>query len=399
MYVLGRSQLLLLLFAHNGQGRDGCKGFNAYTGFLGATLEDIGYDYWKCGDNCTHYNSECLCGNETLKHSDDRWCCGSQCTRGSCLWWKSTQGFFAQQFKEGDNPEHCAEWSPAVCTNGAVLDLTQTCNNTCNEHLQDQYRNKFSPRSHISACKAPNTCIKEGEGISGHFNDKDYKSTICTGDASCEGELAWCKEEERKIEICPIGFSRCLPTLGGSKNKTIGKSANNIPGQCIPVKKSKDGNIFHCMDRTDENPFQRRGSSVNEQMIDLKQLKSCPYWQQPGLLCGVQHCVLTSAWCAESFSPKECQVLGPGILTNNPRVCQEISFWREQPCPDDHIRCRAGNSGQCVAKKYWGVEGAKDDRGQDVSCKDGSDLYSETETEATCEANNGFICNVRQLLV
>ena len=43
------------------------------------------------------------------------------------------------------------------------------------------------------------------------------------------------------------------------------------------------------------------------------------------------------------------------------------------------IRCQAGNSGQCVEKEYWGVEGGDD------SCSDGSDLYrpikKATETE------------------
>ena len=39
------------------------------------------------------------------------------------------------------------------------------------------------------------------------------------------------------------------------------------------------------------------------------------------------------------------------------------------------IRCQGTKSGQCQAKKYWGVEGAKWDDGSDASCYDGSDLY------------------------
>ena len=49
------------------------------------------------------------------------------------------------------------------------------------------------------------------------------------------------------------------------------------------------------------------------------------------------------------------------------------------------IRCQAGNSGQCVEKEYWGVEGAKYSDGNDASCSDGSDKYrpirNPTETE------------------
>ena len=39
------------------------------------------------------------------------------------------------------------------------------------------------------------------------------------------------------------------------------------------------------------------------------------------------------------------------------------------------IRCKGGNSGQCVEKQFWGVEGAKDPWGGVASCRDGSDLY------------------------
>ena len=80
-------------------------------------------------------------------------------------------------------------------------------------------------------------------------------------------------------------------------------------------------------------------------------------------------------WCDDSFST-ECPVLGSGIRTNDPEICKDYKFWQDKPCSrENYIRCRAGNSGQCVEKKYWGVEGAKDWKGRDVSCKDGSDLY------------------------
>ena len=353
--------LLFLLLPHNSQGIDGCKD----------------YDFWKCGDVCTSYYSECLCGKETLKYSDSRWCCGSQCTKGSCLRWKD--GFKGIEY-------NCAKWSPAACTTGVVLNLTQACSNTCNEYLQDDYRNYKSPRSHISACKAPNTCVKEGEG---NTNKRDnFKQTICMGDSSCDGELAWCKEEKRKSERCPEQFtrSRCLPTLGGGKNKKT--HANGIPGQCYDKEKKNDGKIYQCFDRTDEIPFDREGSSAYKQNIDFKQLKSCTYFFYPGLKCGRERssCLKFSYWCNDKRNPEECPLLGAGILTNDKRVCEKTSLWREQQCEDPyHIRCRAGNSGQCVEKQYWGVEGAKDDtiHGEDVAtCKDGSDLYRPIGKEA-----------------
>ena len=72
---------------------------------------------------------------------------------------------------------------------------------------------------------------------------------------------------------------------------------------------------------------------------------------------------------------EECPVLGKGILTNNPTVCQEYRFWQDKPCLGENlIRCKAGYSGQCVKKMYWGNEEAKE-FGVGASCKDGSDLY------------------------
>ena len=76
------------------------------------------------------------------------------------------------------------------------------------------------------------TCITEGEGT---WDDLNYKQTICTGDSSCEGELAWCKKEERKGEKCP--------REGSSDGFTQKKSGNGIPGQCIDESKANDENI------------------------------------------------------------------------------------------------------------------------------------------------------------
>ena len=83
-------------------------------------------------------------------------------------------------------------------------------------------------------------------------------------------------------------------------------------------------------------------------------------------------------WCDDRYS-KDCPVLGLGIHTggtNNLAICEEYKFWQDKPCyNDDWIRCRAGYSGKCAFNKYWGVEGAKDDGKDVITCKDGSDLY------------------------
>ena len=388
MHLLKR--ILLLLLSHHSRGMDGCKGLFARSDGVDV---DFGERYWKCGDVCTHYESECFCGNETLKYDDGRWCCGSQCTSGSCLRWKEKKEKINGEWvgtgelhKEGDEPYYCIEWAPAVCTTGVLLNLTETCNKICNEHPQDKYRDYFSPRSHVFACRAADSCIKEGEvnfdGIKDSTGeDKEYKPTICTGDSSCDGELTWCKQEERKNETCPniVGlgkkFTRCLPILRGGENNTTHDRVNGIPGQCYHKQKSKDGIIYHCLDRTDEDPFQREGSGTNEPKINLNELNKCTDKNgDAGFHCGEtgnwDDCVAFIYWCSGDFSPSECPALGANILTNNPRVCQNISIWRDKSCGDEYlIRCRASKSGECTTKGSWGVER------NHYGCKDGSDLY------------------------
>ena len=89
-------------------------------------------------------------------------------------------------------------------------------------------------------------------------------------------------------------------------------------------------------------------------------------------------------WCKDSHNTP-CPSLGTNstdIFTNDPTICANTTFWRQQPCGkttpapgEDLIRCRGSNSGQCVKTSDWGHEYAKDDWGNNVSCQDGSDKY------------------------
>jgi len=166
-----------------------------------------------------------------------------------------------------------------------------------------------------------------------------------------EGELAWCRKEERKEETCPRGFTRCSPTLGGHKKKEFGIETNGIPGQCFDTRKAQDGRTYDCLDRTDENPF----PEARDSKIDFSRLKGCTtYDGTPGLECGNEdssNCIAMGSWCND-WSSEECPVLGAGIRTNNWKVCQEYRFWQNKPCRDeDTIRCRGGYNGQCVNKR------------------------------------------------
>ena len=101
-----------------------------------------------------------------------------------------------------------------------------------------------------------------------------------------------------------------------------------------------------------------------------------------------------STWCQGAHKSLNLvcpAVLGVGISTNDPRLCSNNNFWRQQTCgkhgkwyalytatayqANEMIRCQAAKSGQCVKKEFWGLEGAKDRYGNGASCKDGNDLY------------------------
>ena len=311
---------------------------------------------------CLSSKEPCFCGNSNFSYDDGKWCCATNCT-GGCHRWE-------EGYKEGDDPDDCLEWQPGNCTTGVALNLTESCGQShrCNypgQHIATGYRD--DSRSYVAACANTSTCIKE--------------RTICTGDSSCEGELDWCRGEERKEEKCFKGFIRC-PGIGSNGEGRNG--TKSIPGQCIDQAKARTGEENNCLDRSDEDPFQEAANARNkETIIDYGSLKNCTKYESfPGLECGdsnSSNCIAMYEWCNDVES-SECPVLGKGIRTNDPTLCANISFWRKLSCEEDQIRCQAGKSGQCMSHKHWGVEGLglRD-------CSDGSDLSrpikQPTETE------------------
>ena len=370
MLVLGKSRLLLplllFLLPNKTQGMDGCQGNIDLYGFNPLL------NHWRCGDVCTHKDEDCICGNSTLRRGNSSWCCGTNCTGGNCLRWKSGHS-------EGDGPWNCAEWLPAICTTGVALNLNESCQGDCNYYNTDVDRS-YGSRSYVPACVNASICVKEGDGTTNpiDFQTNPYRAIICTGNSSCEGELDWCREEGRKNETCPRGVPqantiRCLRI--GSKVEG-GNGTKSIPGQCIAEFKTGDGE-YNCLDRSDEDPF--RKAANKETIINLAKLKNCTLEDgDPGLECGSQEksiCIETAAWC--NWIGQECPVLGAGIRIDNPSLCKNSTFWRTQMCgkleeKKHWIRCQGGNTGQCVHKAFdWGLEGGR----TVTNCKDGSDLY------------------------
>ena len=161
--------LTILLLLHSNQADDGCK----------SNLTQL----WRCGDVCTNNDEtpsgqrDCTCGDTKFGPNDGMWCCAKNCSTTD------------------DEDKRFISWSNAVCPDGVALRLDQSCNNTCNQHLSDEERNLQTSRSYIAACTNSSTCVKEADGST---MGGDYQPTICTGNSSCEGELAWCKSGEKE---------------------------------------------------------------------------------------------------------------------------------------------------------------------------------------------------------
>ena len=312
MWLLGRNRLLLpfllLLLPQENQSADGC-GIKEGGG-------------WRCGDVCTIYiqripntftynRHTCNRNGESFGPHAGKWCCGGTNCTGGCLQWHS--------WKVG----WCLEWSPGICTTGVALNLTQSCEGSCNYFGEDEDRNYASSRSYVGICTNTSTCVKEGEGI-GLYREEEghYNQTICTGNSSCEGELDWCREEARKKEKCPGNLIRCP---GISSNKEGGNGTKFIPGQCIEPPKMRDGKENNCLDRSDEDPFQEAAikGTNKETIIDFGRIKNCTAYGEfgDGLECGVQqqlHCVGVLLWCLDKEYSVECPVLGAGIHSPHP---------------------------------------------------------------------------------
>ena len=406
MLVLGRSRLLLLLLLllllpHKAKSEDGCRDHE-----------------WQCGDVCTSDEQSCTCGTSKFGAKDGLWCCGTECTGGGCHRWREGS---TEEERERDPLYFCVERLPTYCTTGIALQLNQSCNGTCNYFGDNRIRNIVGDRSYVAACEDTSKCVKEGEGGFRLGYGSLYRPTICTGDSSCEGELNWCRKEEREEEKCPgaINYSSFVRCRRRGNKKGV-KKTKSIPGQCIGQSQWRDGEKNNCLDRSDEDPFKEATKATNQQKtINFASLESCELWWTgsgwPGLKCckpgdtggteacpdahpPTDTCVSMEFWCKEKPS-FECPVLGPGIRTNDPILCSNNTFWRQQPCGttdgEKNIRCLGENSGECVQKKYWGLEGVKDRWGVELSCRDGSDKYrpikQPTEAEESAEKPDPYV--------
>ena len=133
------------------------------------------------------------------------------------------------------------------------------------------------------------------------------------------------------------------------------------PGRCIAVDSGE---------KCDEDLADQHHLNPADTKVDLDLL--LPHCNRiygnstdpsPGLRCpkigGVIGCLPIALWCQHWFQ-QDC---GYGIVTTDPRICENVTFWEKISCPQYTYRCNGYFPGQCA--------------GGNVSCYDGSDFYLE----------------------
>ena len=97
-----------------------------------------------------------------------------------------------------------------------------------------------------------------------------------------------------------------------------------------------------------------------------------------GLLCG-QQCKGNDGWCRSDEELETCDVGGRLLQTNDPELCQDNVFLKNQDCnryDDGSVlsygsRCQGSNQG-CVCPWYYGINGDAESWVVQ-SCSDNSD--------------------------
>ena len=125
-------------------------------------------DAWRCGDTCIDggYYAEafCKCGGEIFNHTAQMWCCNDKPCEGRGEKWGNA--WYGEEDEEGRR-------IGAEC-NGMALKLDEPCNQQCNDHQEDPYRNFDGIARSFRACNVSNIkttqCIREDKYLDGDLD-------------------------------------------------------------------------------------------------------------------------------------------------------------------------------------------------------------------------------------
>ena len=290
------------------------------------------YKHYRCGDECTAkvgdrdwlWIEPCECGGEYV--DIDHWCCMSP--DNNC-----TTNFTSARQSERNPHKYLA---PMKCQ-GKVISSGQTCNGECKPQSKAILGQTYIPAAwqlpgHQRACSAniSSPCV---DGYD-----------LCHGEPMCpdKSDLRWCLGDNYHNRT---GLTTCT---------------RHIRSQVVWDNDVFDGQ-FHCLDRSDEDPFLLYDQRINRGAPELRNCTNSTrpsfwpqnwFWTSSGYLTEDYECIPAWYWWRKGRSnlTKSTQIV-------NPRICGDFSVWSDKPCgPDNAMRCFGHWSGECILKGEFGVK-------------------------------------------
>ena len=291
---------------------------------------------WRCGDTCIsgHHGAEteCKCGAEVFNHTAQKWCCNDK----PCVGRGANQ--VLDDFVVYQDYDHYDYWLGeydqegrrigAEC-NGTALNLDESCNEKCNDHEEDQWRNEEGLLRSYRACNVKNIkttqCIREDKYLDGNIDcrnraDEEIFQTSIGNTSSLLLDL--------ELILKPCNDSR------GDQGFFCSGSSN--------VDAEYDGDIYDEVSQS--------------------------------------NCLALNGWCAHNSYVHTCIELAGTTATGkttDPKLCGNQTFWEQKSCNHDkYHRCTGVTPGQCV-RPQWGdkcLDGSSEIREPKDGYCDGEEL-------------------------
>ena len=240
-----------------------------------------------CGDTCISSKEKCECGDENKFIVKHKYCCVNEYSEE-----RSSVCTQVSKFAKRDGK----------CREGMTLNMTEACHGSC----YNDYRNDAQSLSYDTA---------------------RYKCRA--GD--CELVLRMC----RGYPACSDGsdVEECGPDLKCGWSPA-GHIVERLPGghHYCHYKDWDNNNVYNTIGRTDENAnVSNKKADINYESMVKCHVQGSQKNIKEGLKCG-NKCVPQADWCRDKKIDLCIINSTSGFSTNDPRLCGNHIFWKNQPC-------------------------------------------------------------------
>ena len=263
-----------------------CTGWAAAKAVRGDIVDDCDYHatqaQFRCGDICTDFNKNCICGGERLRtNNGPSHCCVDQ------------SPVISQQCDKDSIGR-------GICQHGTVLNKTQTCNGHCfNDYSSSEligYDSQFRCGDH---------CVPVWK--------------MCRGYSQCE--------DRSDVRACVDSLSCAAKRGHPTVRIQLVSSLSDQHFYCYYGDLRNNGE-YDTITRVDETDLDIRNQKVR---INFTSITHCMYKDMfPGLMCGGK-CNENYAWC-RGDSLITCDVPGGKFTTNNKALCGYTPLWQNTTC-------------------------------------------------------------------